>query len=485
MRFIAFYLSKLPSALRHAIAYAGGLAVAKAISFLMLPVFTHHLSPADYGRLDVLQTLADLLSVVIGLGLADTLFRFAGSTGDAASQRRIAGSLYGYALTTGFVFLALVQLTAPLIHSLLPADVGLMETRMILISLSFSAIILIPLGWFRLTDRPGRYFLGTAGRAALQATLAAILLVLGMGVQGVILAGMIACLVLAAILSVHHIKDTGLRLQPKSWSGFTAYGGPLVFSGIAAFFLGSCDRWILAATLGPESLAPYAVAAKFSLVTAMLLQPFEMWWFSKRFTILNGPDGKRHAARAAEIGIVLVCLAVVTVSAAGPWLIELMTPASYHEATIYLPWICALAGFRAATNLLNLGIYNDRTTWRVLSIESGAALFAVVLFAILIPPYGPWGAITASGTALLLRLLVTYRLSQRRQALAYRPDRLLILCGATLGTIFLVTIFESTLARLILGPFAGAVIFAAAFALGLVPKTWLRLYHNVRQITVA
>ena len=75
-------------AVRQSLTYGFGLAAGKAVSLLLVPVFTHFLSPADYGRLDVLQTLADLLSIVIAFGLSDTLYRFAGAAGDAIERKQ-------------------------------------------------------------------------------------------------------------------------------------------------------------------------------------------------------------------------------------------------------------------------------------------------------------------------------------------------------------------------------------------------------------
>ena len=39
---------RLPPALQQTLLYAFSIAVAKAVSFLMVPVFTHFLSPEDY-----------------------------------------------------------------------------------------------------------------------------------------------------------------------------------------------------------------------------------------------------------------------------------------------------------------------------------------------------------------------------------------------------------------------------------------------------
>ena len=467
-------VNRLPNGLRNAAAYAAALVAAKVISFLMMPVFTHFLSPADYGRLDVLQTLADLLSVVIGLGLVDTLFRFAGSATSDGDRCYIAGSLYGFALVTGFVFLILVQLAAPIVHSMLPADVGIVETRIILASLSFSAIILVPLGWLRLTDRAGWYFLGTAGRAALQASLAASFLMLGLGIMGVLVAGLIACLSLAGVLSLIHVRETGTPFRTGAWGGYAKYGGPLVLSGIAAFVIGSCDRWILAASFGPENLAPYAVAAKFALMTAMLLQPFEMWWFSKRFSVLAAAEGELRSARYAETGLAIICLAILAVSAAGPLIINFITPADYHGAIAYLPWMCGLVGLRAATNLMNFGLYTGATTLRIFYIEAVSAGLAIVLFLLIIPEHGAWGAIVATGIVLTVRLLVTYHMAQRKRPLPYRINRILSLCAATIGVLVTIALLDSLSIKFAIGIITGMGILVAAFVLDMIPTAWLR-----------
>ena len=60
-------LSNLPTGVQHSLIYALALGLSKAFALIMVPIATHFLTPADYGRLDVLQTLADLLSIVIGM----------------------------------------------------------------------------------------------------------------------------------------------------------------------------------------------------------------------------------------------------------------------------------------------------------------------------------------------------------------------------------------------------------------------------------
>src|SRR4051794_36113817 len=47
--------SEIQTAVRHTAVYGVGSIVIKVLSFLMLPFYTHYLTPADYGVLEILD----------------------------------------------------------------------------------------------------------------------------------------------------------------------------------------------------------------------------------------------------------------------------------------------------------------------------------------------------------------------------------------------------------------------------------------------
>lgn len=430
---------RLPPALQQTLLYALSIAVAKGVSFVMVPVFTNFLSPEDYGRLDILQTLADLLSVVVGLGLADSVYRFAGSANSNAERRRTAASIFGIALTSGVIFLAAGQVAAPWITEALPGGIATSETRLILISLAASGLILVPLAWLRMSGRAGLYAAATGGRAVLQAGLATLMLVLGFGVMGVLLAGMIACMVLATSLTLYQFRQTGVGIATDRTREHLAFGGPLVLAGAAAFVLGSFDRWILAAFEGVEAVAIYAVAVKFALIVAMAAQPFELWWQARRFPMLNGRDGETRVASAAGTGVVWAVICGVGVAATAPTAIRLMTPEAYHAAAALVPWLCGIAVLHAVTGVLNIGIYSGRTGWDAFRVEASIACVALALYFLLIPSFGITGAIVATAAAQFARFSLVIWLSQRRRRLPYRLGRIFTVMVAGGGALVVIS----------------------------------------------
>ena len=86
--------------LKPALFYGMGVVVMKGVSFIMLPVVTRYLPIEEYGRLDVLVTLMNVGSIVVGFGLIEAVYRFCGFAKTEAERNDFAA--------TGFVLNSLL-----------------------------------------------------------------------------------------------------------------------------------------------------------------------------------------------------------------------------------------------------------------------------------------------------------------------------------------------------------------------------------------
>src|SRR5262245_24606408 len=59
---------------RQTAVYAAGMFLAKALSFLLLPLYTHFLSPADYGVIQLIEMTFEIVSIVAGARLTVGIF---------------------------------------------------------------------------------------------------------------------------------------------------------------------------------------------------------------------------------------------------------------------------------------------------------------------------------------------------------------------------------------------------------------------------
>ncbi|MCJ8338150.1 MAG: oligosaccharide flippase family protein [Pseudomonadales bacterium] len=464
-------ITELPKPLLQSMIYAGALVIGKGLSLIMVPVSTHYLSLEDYGRLDILQTLADLLSIVIGMGLAETLYRFASSSPNSDEQREAAANIFAIALLLSGCTLVVSQLFAEQIASWLPGNISVVDTRLILASLAVGGVILLPLSWLRITDQAWRFLFCSATMAGMQVTLGVVFLILGFAVTGILTATLIACLSLGCYLVYRQYKDVGCRLNFRLFKKYSVYGGPLVFVGIAGFVLGSFDRWLLAAAIGTAEMAQYALACKFGLITAVLIQPYDLWWHAKRFQCLQQRNGRKTCAKYASIGITIALFSALLISFAGPLLVRILTPQSYHPSIAYIPYLAMLAAVHNITATLSFGMLSANTTWRPAIIDGTAAAIGLIGYLILIPIWQIWGAISATAIALTLRLIISYQLSQKTLPLPYPVTALLIqTCIAVLAILWLPNT-ALTLVNVIISLALLILFIASAYRLRLLPIT--------------
>jgi len=399
--------------------YALAIVAAKGVSFLMLPVVTGHLSPAEYGALELLISIADVAGLVLAMGLADALFRFGREAGMGAT-------LLGFSLALGVAMLGLGQVTVLAAAPALPPVLDPLHLHILAATLALTAAIQVPLAWLRFRGRPGAFAAVSVAKAAGQAGLVVLFLSQGYGVTGILLGGLIADGLSAALLVGLQIRDVGLAVDPARIRRVLPYGLPLVVSGLFGFVLGSFDRWILAATVTPEALALYGLAAKFGLIAALAMQPFEMWWYPRRLGLLDSEEGRRSSARYVALGLTWATLCASGVALASPPVIAWLTPAAYHGAAAWVPWLAAIAFLHAATNLLNVGCYAGRSTHLPMAINGAAAGVALTGYLLLIPSFGVEGTIAATLLAQGVRLCAFFAFSQRSHPIPHRILRLAI-----------------------------------------------------------
>jgi O-antigen/teichoic acid export membrane protein len=101
-------------------AYQVGDIVSKVFAVVLLPVYTRHVTESQYGVAELLMTGIVLLSILIRLGVGESLVRYHYADGDRARQDALARRSTGFLLvTTTLCAIPLVVFAGPLSELLL------------------------------------------------------------------------------------------------------------------------------------------------------------------------------------------------------------------------------------------------------------------------------------------------------------------------------------------------------------------------------
>lgn len=447
------------SAWRLAAIYAVGLALARATGLLLLPLVTHALPPEEYGRLELLTSLATAGTLISTVWLIETLFRFGAAADEAA--RRAAAEITGLAVVVAGAMLVLFLLATPFVAPRLPVQASALDVAMVGTVVAAEAMNSVPLGWLRLQNRARLWGAMMVGRTVLHLALAAALLHAGYGVTGVLAAAAIASLAAGAILIAIQWREGSIRFSPSGWRAPAIYGAPMTLNGLALFALNSADLWFLAGHVSPQALGLYALATRLALIAGIAPQPFDLWWHPRRLAVLRAPEGPARFARIVGFGAALVLLSAAGAAVVGPLLIAALTPASYHAASTLLPWLAAAIALQGLGGLVNAGCYLGNSPKAPAVVNVGAAATAIGLYLVLVPPFGVAGAIAATIVAQAGRMVAFGVLSMRRAPVPYPFGRIALVAAACAATAALPQLLGGAVA----GPLAGLAAWGASLLL--------------------
>ncbi|HEV2736439.1 MAG TPA: oligosaccharide flippase family protein, partial [Longimicrobiaceae bacterium] len=185
--------------------YAAGIIVGKLASFIMLPVYTRYLTPADYGVLELLSMTIDVVGMIAGVGIGSALFKFYADAEDEPAKDRVISTAGVSAVVLAALTAALGLLFAPLLTRLVIGEgTDPLYMRLFFLTYLFQSCEHVPMMLLRARQQAVRVVTRNVVRLVLNLSLSILFVVhFQMGVLGVLLSGLITGAVMAAVLSVY------------------------------------------------------------------------------------------------------------------------------------------------------------------------------------------------------------------------------------------------------------------------------------------
>lgn len=407
---------------RHTLVYGAGVVISKLASFLMLPVYTRFLTPADYGTLELLSMTIDVIGTLVGLGLAAGVFKFYEDYDDAPNRNEVIStatiSVVGIALVTSLTGL----IFAPELTRLILEEQGqpILFRLFFLIYLA-QACEAVPLLLIRAQQRSVLFVSFSVVRLVFQLTLN-ILFVVGfrMGVLGVLYGNLISSGTLAVILLGYLFRQVGLGFSREKFVAMVRFGYPMTFVSLGNFVLVFSDRYFLNYFTGTAAVGIYSLAYKFAFVlSTFAFGPFQLVWAPQRFAIAKRPDAAEIYTRVfLYLNLAMAGMALV-ISLSVRDLLRVMADPAFYPAHQVVPVVLAAQILMQWTAFSNLGFFlRNRTGQFALASLVGVAA-VTALNALLIPRFGVHGAAWATLAAYAIRFLTVYALAHRHYPIHY------------------------------------------------------------------
>lgn len=376
--------------------------LARIASFLLLPLYTSYLRPADYGVIAILDFFSALIVVVISSGMLAAVTRYHFAEKLAEMQRSV--------WWTGMMFIAiaasfLVGVGAVFGKDL--AEIALGSTvkgREEFLYLTLATIWVgclghLPLTYFRVRKWSHIFVTFSIGRLLVNIALNVYFLtVLELGVQGVLMGNLLTgCIntfgvfiIFSGRIGTFSIKwDLGKRL----WG----FAGPLIFTGFLSAMMHQTNLFFLRVFGALDQVGLFSLAYTLGQgINSLMIIPFEMIWGVVIYEVAKESYAKKIYVQVCEYFMYVVALLLLGLALFAKPLLQVMVAPDYLSAYSLVPIICLAFVFFSLHLHFRIPALLAKRTGAIIPVTVFALLVNIGANLMLIPLWGTFGAAWAS-----------------------------------------------------------------------------------------
>ena len=331
----------MPEIRRHVAIYWTGRMVARLVSFLLIPVYTAYIIPADWGILNLFIVSGDLALLMISCQLPSALYRFWALSKSEAEKRELSGLVM---LTPAIISIPLflpIYIWAESFSNFAGISGYGNYIRVLLVTMQLNLIFNVIQTEMRLRNESGLYALLEIGlNFALAGINIFFVVVMTLGIKGILIGNLVIYIFFVSMMLPRFLHRSSLNINRRALKKMLAFSLPLIPSALAMASVHNIDRYIIQWLQGPVDVGLYSMGYKFGmLVNIIVFGPFLLVWEPKSYEFA----GERNASdKYGEVFSYLLALTVfvaIGLTGASNEIVQVMTHQRYWGACQVIPLI--------------------------------------------------------------------------------------------------------------------------------------------------
>jgi O-antigen/teichoic acid export membrane protein len=406
--------------------FAMGSILTRGIAFFLIPLYTVHLTPSDYGIIGICTAITSILSMTVTLGLsgAISIYYFKLS---AEEFRDLLRTVWVWYLLTPLLLTLLIEPFGEMATSSLFVSVGWNPYIRLAVWISFFSVALeIPLALFYAEQRARMHALVTVSSFLITTSLILYFVVVRQeGALGSLRAQFLAGLIIAIASHLFVWK----RATPWQWPGVKwkhlwaalKLNVPALPYIYCLWALNVSDRWILERYVSMADIGIYNLAYTIGMVVSTLGLALGAAYSPQYYKNAKNPEFTPELKRLLSVYLFLITWITLSVALLSRELILSMTSLPYHGAIELVPWIAVGYWAYAGFYLQSLGVIQNeiRTQW-IIVLTGPAALINIGLNLYFVPRIGVHAAAFNTLVAFFIMALSGFIVARRMDKLPYQ-----------------------------------------------------------------
>jgi len=429
----------------HSAVYGISTILGRAISFLLLPLYTHYLSKEAYGIVSLVLAYLGIMTIISTYGLDAAFLRYYILAGHEEEKRNIFNTgFWSVLLMSAVILLGSFLFATPLANWLL--DSASYRYVIILMAgiLLFDSMMIIPFLLLRAEERSALFVILKVSNVMVNFLTTYFFVVkLGRGVTGVFEANLISSVftfLTVLPISLRHLRPT---MRRTVYLDLLKFGLPYLPSTLSVYFVDVIDRFILKQLTDVATVGLYSAGCKLGMLMNLMIAAFRFAWHPFFLSTSKEPNAKAIFSRIFTL-FMLVC--AVCLLGASLFINELVRfqigtktlfGQDYWNSTSVVPAVLlAYIFFGAYVNFI-IGIHLEKKTQYLPFITGLAAAVKIAATYALVPLLGMNGAALGTTLAYIAMATALYIVAQRLYYINYEWKRLAKLVLATAAVFIL------------------------------------------------
>lgn len=429
---------------KHSFVYAVGSAMQSLVGFILIPIYTRYLSPAEYGQLEILNTILLIFTMLLSFGFASAILKVhERDCRDETDRKTMIGNAFIFIVPTSLIITFILWWLAPVgANIFLGGQEFTVYIKIILATNVLAVFSALCFSILRSKEKSKLYTLFYLVRFFLLLGINIYFVVgLHLNVLGILIGNLIAQAVIACFFIPVLVKNIKLKLSSRLLKKLFAFGLPIIPASLAMWVMDLSDRYYLKFFTDFTEVGLYSLGYKIGMVVSVLLVvPFQLAWPTISFSIADQDNVKKIYSRVLTYFLLIASFLALILGIFAAPMIKVLSGPAYFESYKIVMVIAFSYVLYGAHFVLVVGLHlKEKTKFYPLLVGIPAVL-NLILNLYFVPTYGIYGAAITTLICFAIIVLITYATANHFYKMTYEWSRIIKL-GIVIALIIALSLF--------------------------------------------
>ena len=389
-------LKSLKSSLTNTLIYGVGNLATKLVGFILIPIYVKYFSTSTYGVLGLLEVSGIALTSVLGLALAQALYRWYWDVEYASKKKSIFFTLVVFLASFLSLTIFAAHFCTSTFSNIIFGNSSYKElVFLVIVASSLQILMQLIATLIQLQQKALLYTMSYVSILIIQLSLTIYFIVyLNLGLKGIYYAQIISLCSYFLIVARFLFNNISFNLEINLLKDMLLYSFPWIISNIAALAISISDRYFIRVFGNLGDLGVYQFGYKIAnTLSVLVITSAQMAIIPLMFKKMNDPDAKRFYSKITTYFTFGIMFFVLFLNFYGFEIIKVLAKKKeYWEAFRIIPFISLGIIFIMLKDMTITSLQIVKKTKLISKIVVTSATFSLLINWLIIPYYGSMGA---------------------------------------------------------------------------------------------